>query len=142
MAHDSIEHTESVREVRRVINDWRNAVNAGDIDRILQIVADDFEIMPPGQPALSGAAGREFLQGFVRQFRADLQPFRNEEIIMCGEWAIQRLTYEITLRPKSGGDPITERGDGFHIFRRDGATGSWRLVKDISTSFPAASSEA
>lgn len=142
MAHDSIEHTESVREVRRVIDDWRNAVNAGDIDRILQIVADDFEIMPPGQPALSGAAGREFLQGFVRQFRADLQPFRNEEIIMCGEWAIQRLTYEITLTPKSGGDPISERGDGFHIFRRDGATGSWRLVKDISTSFPAASAEA
>ena len=137
MAHDSIEYTESVREVRRVIDDWRNAVNAGNIDRILEITADDFEIMPPGQPALSGAAGREFLQGFVSQFRADLKPFRNEEIIMCGEWAIQRLTYEITLTPKSGGEPITEIGDGFHMFRRDGATGTWRLVKDISTSFPA-----
>jgi len=142
MAHDSVEHTESVREVRRVIDDWRNAVNAGDIDRILQIAADDVEIMPPGQPALSGANAREFLQGFVSQFRADLQPFRNEEIIMCGEWAIQRLTYEITLTPKSGGDPITESGDGFHIFRRDVATRSWRLVKDISTSVPAASAEA
>ena len=142
MAHDSVEYTESVQEIRRVIDNWRNAVNAGDIDRILQIAADDFEIMPPGQPALSGAGAREFLQGFVSQFRADLQPFRNEEIIICGEWAIQRLTYEITLTPKSGGDPITERGDGFHIFRRDGATGSWRLVKDISTSVPAASAEA
>jgi len=45
MAHDSVEYTESVQEVRRVIDDWRNAVNAGDIDRILQIAADDFEIM-------------------------------------------------------------------------------------------------
>jgi ketosteroid isomerase-like protein len=141
MAHDSVEYTQSVQEVRRVIDDWRNAVNAGDIDQILQIVADDFEIMPPGQP-LSGAGAREFLQEFVKQFRADLQPFRNEEIIMCGEWAIQRLTYEITLTPKGGGDAITERGDGFHMFRRDGATGSWRLVKDISTSVPATSAEA
>src|SRR3970040_2061169 len=142
MAPDSLEYTEAVQEVRRIIDDWRNAVNAGDIDRMLEIAADDFEIMPPGQPALSGAAGREFLQGFVRQFKADLQPFRHEESNMCGEWAIQRLTYGITLTPKRGGDAITETGDGFHIFRRDGATGSWRLGKDISTSVPAASAEA
>jgi len=74
MTHDSIEHTEAVHEVRRVIDDWRNAVNAGDIERILQIAADDFEIMPPGQPGLSGESAREFLQGFVSQFKATLQP--------------------------------------------------------------------
>ncbi len=141
MTHDSIEHTEAVHEVRRVIDDWRNAVNAGDIERMLQIAADDFEIMPPGQPGLSGASAREFLQGFVSQFKANLQPFSNEEIIVCGEWAFQRLTYELTLTPKAGGDPINERGDGIHMFRRD-TTGSWRLAKDISTSFSEESAEA
>jgi ketosteroid isomerase-like protein len=141
MTHGSKEDAAALQAVRRAIDGWRNAVNAGDIDRILQITADDFEIMPPGQSALSGGSAREFLKGFVGQFAADLQPFTNEEIIVSGDWAIQRLTYHLTLTPKSGGDPITERGDGLHILRREPG-GSWRLVKDISTSVSEASGAA
>jgi ketosteroid isomerase-like protein len=132
----STEHTAAKMAVRRAIDDWRNAVNAGDIERILQIAADDFEIMPPGQSAMSGGSAREFLRDFVAHFSADLRPFTNEEIIISGDWAIQRYTYHLTLSPKAGGDPITERGDGFHIFRLERG-GSWRMVKDISTSVSA-----
>lgn len=132
----STEHTAATIAVQRVIADWRNAVNAGDLDRILQITADDFEIMLPGQSALSGGSAREFLKGFVTQFSANLQPFANEEIIVSGNWAIQRYTYHLTLTPNGGGDPIIECGDGFHIFRLE-RDGSWRLVKDISTSVSA-----
>ncbi len=118
MTHNS-DNAEALQAVRRVIDDWRNAVNAGDADQILRIAADDLEMMPPGQAALSGMSAREFLRGFVTQFRAELQPFRNEEIIVCGDWAFQRYTYELRLTPKAGGDPLTERGDGIHMFRRD-----------------------
>ena len=134
MIHNPTENSETLGEIRQVIDDWRNAVNAGDIDRILEIAADDLEMMPAGQPAVSGTDAHELLRGFVNQFTADLQPFSNEEIIVCGEWAFQRLTYQITLTPKGGGDSITEQGDGIHMFRRDTA-GTWRLAKDVSTSY-------
>jgi ketosteroid isomerase-like protein len=138
MTDHSARHDEALEEVRSAIRGWRDAVNAGDFDGILRIAADDLEIMPPGQFAVVGRDAHEFLRGFLDQFKVDLKPFTNEEIIVSGDWAIQRLTYEITLTPKAGGDSITERGDGFHIFRRDRGAGSWRLVKDVSTSVPAA----
>jgi ketosteroid isomerase-like protein len=141
MTDHSARHDETLVEVEGVIRELRNAINAGDIDRLLQIAAEDLELMPPGHFAVAGRDAHEFLRGFLGQFKADLKPFTNEEVSVAGDWAIHRLTYENVLTPKSGGEPITERGDGFHIFRRDGATGSWRLVKDISTSVVAASAE-
>jgi len=140
MATHSVEDSHVTQLVRAVISDWRNAVNAGDIDRILRIAADDLEMMPPGQSALVGAEAHDFLRGFVSQFTADLKPFTNEEVIVCGAWAFQRYSYELTLTPKMGGEPITERGDGIHMFRRD-ESGSWRLSKDIFTSLASAPAE-
>lgn len=137
MASDSTEDDEATQVVKAVISDWRTAVNAGDIDRILRIAANDLEMMPPGQSALSGAEAHDFLRGFVGQFTADLKPFTNEEVVVCGAWAFQRYSYELTLTPKTGGEPITERGDGIHMFRRD-ESGSWRLTKDIFTSLASA----
>lgn len=133
MTADNNEHTEPAEGVRRAIADLRDAVNTGDAPRIYQITADDFEMMPPGQTALSGTGAREFLSGIVTQFNAELKPFTNEEIVVSGEWAFQRYTYELTLTPKAGGSPATQRGDGIHMFHRD-AAGSWRLAKDIFTS--------
>lgn len=133
MTPHPVGHGDPLQEVKDVIRDWRNAVNAGDIDRILQIADQDLEMMPPGQSALVGSEAHEFLRGFVGQFKADLKPFTKEEVIVCGDWAFQRYSYDLILTPKTGGDPITERGDGIHMFRRD-AAGSWRLAKDIFTS--------
>ena len=139
MTRDLVGHDEALQEVKGVIGDWRNAVNAGDIDRILRIAADDLEMMPPGQSPVVGRDAHEFLRGFVGQFEADLKPFTNEEVIVCGDWAFQRYSYDLTVTPRTGGDPVIEHGDGIHMFRRD-ATGSWRLAKDIFTSLSPAPS--
>jgi ketosteroid isomerase-like protein len=94
--------------------------------------------MAPGQPAVNGEAARRFLSGLVTEFNADLKPFSNEQLIVCGDYAIQRYTYDLTLTPKSGGSPMAQQGDGLHIFRLD-ASGRWRLAKDVFTSLtPAA----
>ena len=124
---------EAIDLVSRTIAELRDAVNAGDAARVYQITSDDFEIMAPGQQALSGASAREFLSGMVRQFRAELKPFTNEQIIVFGDWAFQRYTYELTLTPRAGGSASTQRGDGIHVFHRD-TVGAWRLAKDVFTS--------
>src|SRR5947207_3132142 len=98
--------------MRRTLADFHDAVNAGDGSGIYAMTAEDFELMASGQAAMNGEAARAFLSGLVTGFRADLKPFINEQIIVCGDYAIQRYTYDLTLTPKDGGAPIPQRGDG------------------------------
>jgi ketosteroid isomerase-like protein len=123
------------RAVRAVIDEWRDAVAAGDSRRLLAVVSNDLEVIPPGQGALTGSAAHQFFQSLFDQFTIQPKPFTDEEIVVSGDWAFQRYTYELTLTPKAGGASVTERGHGIHIFRRS-ADGSWSLVKDIFNSVP------
>src|SRR5262245_15864734 len=125
---------ETLQAVKRVINEWRDSINAGDIDRVLKVMADDFEIMLPGRPGLVGEKARAMFRDLLGNNTAYAEPWSNEEIILCGDWAIQRLTYQVTFTPKEGGAGVTEHGDSIHIFRRQ-PNGTWRMAKDISTSY-------
>lgn len=136
MTQPSLKSESDVQSVKNAINEWRNAVNTGDIERLLKVASDDLEMIPPGEQPLTGSDAHQFLRGFVEQFNAQLKPFANEEIVVSGDWAFQRYTYELTLTPKAGGDSVVEAGHGIHMFRRHG-DGSWRLVKDIFNSVPA-----
>src|SRR6478752_1052918 len=103
MVVDDAQRSVAVEALKRVISELREAVNTGDAARVYQITAEDFEIMPPGQKALSGTPAREFLSGMVKHFNAELKPFANEEIVVAGEWAFQRYTYDLTLTPQDAG---------------------------------------
>jgi len=124
---------EAIARLRQTLSDFRTAVNAGNGTGVYDITAEDFELMAPGQPAVNGEAARKFLSSLVTEFNAELRPFSNEQLIVCGDYAIQRYTYNLTLTPKSGGAPMVQQGDGLHVFRLDTA-GQWRLAKDVFTS--------
>jgi len=128
---------EAIARLRQTLADFRTAVNTGNGTSVFEITAEDFELMAPGQPAVNGEAARRFLSSLVTEFNAELKPFSNEQLIVCGDYAIQRYTYDLTLTPKSGGAPMAQQGDGLHIFRLDTA-GRWRLTKDVFTSVAAA----
>ena len=121
--------------VRAAITGLREAVNAGDTTAFFQLTADDFEVFPPGSEPLKGPAARELFRGLFAESFPSLAPFSAEEIEVAGNLAMQRYSFALTLRPKSGGAATTESGSGLHIWRRD-AEGRWRLAKDIWTSPP------
>ena len=50
--------------------EWVDAYNAGDVDRIVALYADDAVVMPPDKPAVSGAALREFLASDIAGTKA------------------------------------------------------------------------
>jgi len=133
--NNSIE--DAMVSLRHTLDEFRSAINAGDVTKVYDITAEDFELMAPGQPAVKGEDARRFLSTLVTDFNAELKPFSNEQLVVCGDYAIQRYTYDLTLTPKSGGAPIVQRGDGLHIFRLD-AAGRWRLAMDVFTSVTAA----
>jgi ketosteroid isomerase-like protein len=126
--------------VRAAIGSLRTAVNAGDTTAFFALTADDFEVFPPGVEPLKGAAARELFRGMFAQTAPSLEPFTHEELEVSGDWAMQRYSFRLTLRPNAGGAATTDVGSGLHIWRR-GPDGRWRLVKDIWTApaTPAAS---
>ena len=43
-----------LKEIRRQRDEWLDAVNSNDIDRVKSILTDDAVWIPPGMPALNG----------------------------------------------------------------------------------------
>jgi ketosteroid isomerase-like protein len=117
--------------VRAAIGDLSTAVNAGDSTAFFQILATDFEVLPPGAEPLKADAARGLFRELFTQSSPTLDPFTNEEIQVDGDLAVQRYSFRLTLRPKAGGPPATEAGSGLHIWRR--VAGKWHLWKDIWT---------
>jgi ketosteroid isomerase-like protein len=120
----------AILEVQAVLRRWRESVNAGNADDLLELVADELEMIPPGEEPLKGAAAHQFLRGFTDDGVANLELFRDEEIVASGDWAFQRYSYELKMTPKDGSDPMTIPGHGIHMFCRQD-DGSWNIQKDV-----------
>ena len=129
-ADDTANVEADVEAIRGLIAQELAAINALDVDGFTAIWADDIMAMPPNEPAVSGEAAVEWLNGFVETFSAAQGAYHDEEIIVSGDWAMHTYGLELTVTPRGGGDAETERGRGIHIFRR-GADGSWKMSHDI-----------
>lgn len=104
------------------------------VDAFVATVTDAFLVMPPNDP---GARGIEAVRTwFVNTFGAfsitELE-FPTTELHLDDDWAVKHYTYEWTLSPDAGGDPVRDRGDGIYVYERQG-DGSWKVAYDIWTS--------
>lgn len=111
--------------IAAVTAQFEAAENAGDVERMLPLFADDMIIMSPNAPAFSGAdriaaAMRAFHEAFTVQVE-----YRSEEIATFGDWGFDRGSERFTLTPKSGGDPISVNGKYLWLYRRQ-SDGSWK----------------
>ena len=123
-----------VDAVNSVIESWIGFANANDGDGLIGLTCPDLEVIPPAGPPVSGTEAREMFLGILEGFTVSLQP-TTTEVVACGDWAVRRYAYEMTLAPKQGGEPITERGFAIHLFKRQ-PDGSWCIAKDIWNSVP------
>jgi ketosteroid isomerase-like protein len=101
------------------------AENAGYVEEMLLLFAEDMIIMSPNAPAFSGtdriaATTRAFHEAFAVQVE-----YRSEEIAAFGDWGFDRGTERFTLTPKSGGAPISMNGKYLWLYRRQ-PDGSWK----------------
>lgn len=111
--------------IATVTAQFEAAENAGDVERMLLLFADDMIIMSPHAPAISGAdriaaATRKFYEAFTVAVE-----YSSEEIAAFGDWGFDRGTERFTLTPKSGGAPISVNGKYLWLYRRQ-PDGSWK----------------
>ena len=82
---------------------WIDAVNAGDLVRLLPLMADDVVFLNPGQAPV----GRD---GFSAKFSAAHQQVRVrcsselEEVVLVGEVAYTRSRDALSVTPYAGGE--------------------------------------
>jgi uncharacterized protein (TIGR02246 family) len=122
------------RKVREVHSTWIAAVNAGDLARLLTLMADDAVFLNPGQTPF----GRD---GFSANFSAGHQRVRIrcsselEEVVVIGEVAYTRSQDALSVIPRAGGKERQLAGHRITVYRKQ-PDGSWLLARDAHTLSP------
>ena len=107
------------------------ALNAGDANAWTACFATDAVQMPPNQPPNIGTERiQEWTHGFLAAFRAEFAIVPHDVELAGADWAFERGSYEISLTPRAGGDPLRDSGKYLTIYRR--APGhEWLMAHDI-----------
>lgn len=124
------------RAVREAHSTWIAAVNAGDLARLLGLMADDVVFLNPGQPPL----GRD---GFPPGFMAAHQHARIhcvselDSVVVVGEVAYTQCRDSLSVTPHAGGEAMRLAGHRLTVYRQQ-PDGRWLLARDAHTLTPVA----
>jgi len=122
------------RAIRAIHRVWMEAVNAGDLDRLLGLMTEDVVFLGPDQAPF----GRD---GFPAGFSAGHQQFQIrctselEEVVVAGNVAHTRCKDSLSLTPRTGGEITELEGHRLTVYRKQ-PDGSWLLARDAHTLSP------
>jgi uncharacterized protein (TIGR02246 family) len=110
---------------------WIGAVNAGDLDRLLGLMAEDAVFLSPGQAPV-GRNG--FAPGFLAAHQQAHIRCINElqELVVVGEVAYTRSRDSLSLMPRDGRKAMHLAGDRLTIHRKHEGV-RWLLARDAHT---------
>src|ERR1051326_1926039 len=115
--------------IRNLVETWCRATEAGDVDALAPLMADDMVFLTPGREPFGK---REFLEGSRQSagkmkisVQADVKDVR-----VAGDLGYCWLKIAVTVQPPDGGAPMQHCGHTIGIYRRDG--GRWVLARDAN----------
>ena len=120
--------TDDERQVRRLVDSWIAASEAGDVPALLALMTDDVIFMTPGRPPFGKAefaADAEHNKGVAVHARAEIQ-----EIEIIGSRALIRNLIEVVLTAP-GASPRRMSGYTLSVLRKE-ADDRWRLARDAN----------
>ena len=118
-------------QIRDVVARWHAATAAGDVARILPLMAEDAVFLTPGQPPMRGR------DEFASRLRPLLEKARIEssaepqEIRVAGDLAYCWSELRVAVIPRDSAPPSRRAGPTLTIFRRE-ADGRWVLFRDAN----------
>jgi ketosteroid isomerase-like protein len=122
---------ERVHQARRHLQE---SYNGRDIPGLVTILTDDVSFLPPGAPAMVGrdnvvAMHQAAFRQSADRYTSSLEHF-SEEIIVTGDWAVDRGTYVATITPLDGGEQGAYEHTYVYIWARqsDGSYKLWRAM--------------
>ena len=128
------------RAIRELHTAWIEAVNAGDLVRLLGLIADDVLFVGPGETP----SGRESFSTRFTAAQQQAQIHCNSELLevtVAGDvaYTLSRDTVSVTAR--AGGPATRLAGYRSTIYRKQ-PDGRWLLARDTHTASPVSNTEA
>ena len=120
--------------IREVHSSWIDAVNAGDLTRLLTLMTDDVVFLNPGkEPVGRHEFPNRFLIGHHRSWIHCVSEI--EEVAVFGEVAYARSRDSLSVKPRAGEESTELAGHRITIYRKQ-PDGLWLLARDAHTLSP------
>ena len=110
---------------------FHQALRTNDPERLFAYVADDVQMMPPGEPVVRGkSAMREWYAAFLSQYRTTSLVLADREVLVGDLWAVELGSYEWVLQPLPGGESVRDRGNYMQVWRMHEG-GRWLFEREL-----------
>ena len=111
-----------VYEINAAKSEFREDYNAGNVDRLLAVFADEFTDMSAGVPSFFGADAKSVFRSRMTRLLVQYQATLTVTIIairVFGNTAFDYGWHALTLAPRGEGKPITTRQRYFETWQRN-----------------------
>jgi uncharacterized protein (TIGR02246 family) len=115
--------------IRNLIQEWCRATEAGELEAILPLMADDMVFLTPGRAPFGKQEFAEQSRQSAGQAQVKVQA-HVQEIRVSGDLAYCWLKLAVTVTPAAGGAPVELGGHTLGINRCEG--GRWMLARDAN----------
>src|SRR5581483_1870204 len=123
-------------QIRELVNTWMAATKAGDVEKVLSLIADDAVFLVAGRPVMRKA---DFEAAARAQTGRNAPRFDGsseiQEIKVLGDWAFLCTRLTVVVTPP-GGEPMTRAGHTLTILKKQ--NGRWLLARDANMLAPVA----
>lgn len=118
-------------QIRLLVQTWQAATQAGDVDTVLSLMADDVVFLVPGRQPMRkvefAALSRPSPGSVPPKFEGVLEI---QDIQISGDLAVAWTRVAVSITPPGASDSIDRAGYTLTAFRRQG--GRWLLTRDAN----------
>ena len=118
-------------QIRELVATWMAATKAGDVDTVLNLIADDVVFLVPGRPPMFKS---EFSSAMKAQAGPGAPKFDGnseiQEIKVLGDWAFMWTKLSVIATPPEGSPPMERAGHTLTVLRKE--QGKWVIARDAN----------
>lgn len=123
------------QEIRQLVSRWMAASKAGDVEKVLSLMAEDVVFLVAGQPVMRKA---DFAAAARARAGADAPRFDGSseilELRILGDWAFMWTRLTVVVTPSGGARSVTRSGHTLTILRKE--NGKWVIARDANMLAP------
>jgi uncharacterized protein (TIGR02246 family) len=124
-------HQEYTAAIQQLIADWHAATRAGDVERVLQLIAEDAVFLVAGRPPMKGRqAFDEGLQSLLATHRIESSG-EIQELVVSGDLAYVWSVLTVRVVSNTTRQVHERSGHALSIFRKQ-SDGNWLLTRDAN----------
>ncbi len=117
--------------IRNLVAQWHIATAAGDVETVLDLMAEDVVFLVAGQPPMKGRGTFEKgLRDLLSSHRVE-STSEIEEVRVSGDLGYCWSLLTVRIIPLSGGSPVSRSGSALSILRKQ-PDGAWVVVRDAN----------